>query len=68
MKHTLIDEAAKIVKNHNLLTNLVSKRVKQLKNGSKPLVESLEKLTLEDTALKEIIAGKLDYELFDEDK
>lgn len=65
MKHTLVNEAAKIISNPNLLTNLVSKRVKQLKNGSKPLVESLEKLSLEDIALKEIIAGKLDYVLFD---
>jgi DNA-directed RNA polymerase subunit omega len=37
--------------------------VKQLRRGSRPLVESLEKLTAEDTALREIIEGKIGYEL-----
>ena len=63
MKYALIDEAAKIIPNPNILINLVSKRVKQLKNGSDPLVHSLEKLTLEDIALREIIEKKITYEL-----
>lgn len=63
MKYTLVDEAAKVIGNLNLLINLVSKRVKQLKNGARPLVESLEKLTLEDIALREIIEKKLSYDV-----
>lgn len=59
----LIDQAAKVIPNANILINLVSKRVKQLRDGAKPLVWSLEKLTLEDTALREIIEGKITYEL-----
>jgi len=41
----------------------VSRRVKQLKRGNRPLVESLEKLSLEDIALREIMEGKISYEL-----
>ncbi len=37
--------------------------MKQLKRGSRPLVESLEKLSPEDIALREIIEGKISHEL-----
>ena len=47
----------------SILINVVSRRVKQLKRGNRPLVESLEKLSPEDTALREIIEGKISHEL-----
>lgn len=59
----LLDKASKVIPNPNILINLVSKRVKQLRDGSVPLVQSLERLTLEDTALREIIEGKITYNL-----
>ena len=59
----LLDKASKVIPNPNILVNLVSKRVKQLRDGSTPLVQSLERLTLEDTALREIIEGKITYNL-----
>lgn len=59
----LLDKASKVIPNPNILVNLVSKRVKQLQDGSTPLVQSLERLTLEDTALREIIEGKITYNL-----
>ena len=59
MKYALLDEAAKVVPNPDILVNLVSKRVKQLRNGAEPLVQSLEKLSLEDIALREVIEGKI---------
>lgn len=59
----LLDKASKVIPNPNILVNLVSKRVKQLRDGSVPLVQSLEKLTLEDTALREIVEGKITYNL-----
>ena len=37
--------------------------MKQLRRGSRPLVESLEKLSPEDIALREIVEGKISYEL-----
>jgi len=58
-----LKEAQQVVPDPNILVNLVSRRVKQLKYGQKPLVESLEKLDLEDIALREIIEGKISYEL-----
>ena len=60
---SLLEQASKVIPNPNILVNLVSKRVKQLRDGSVPLVQSLEKLTLEDTALREIIEGKITYNL-----
>ncbi len=64
MKDELLREASKVIKNPNILVNLVSKRMKQLKQGMEPLVESLGKLDLEDVALLEIIQGKITYELY----
>ncbi len=46
-----------------ILINVVSRRAKQLKSGYKPLVESLERLSAEDLALREIIEGKITYSL-----
>lgn len=64
MREDYIKEAQKIIPDPNILVNVVSRRVKQLKFGQKPLVESLERLSPEDTALREIIEGKIDYELY----
>ncbi|MDQ8188009.1 DNA-directed RNA polymerase subunit omega [Pelagicoccus sp. SDUM812002] len=63
MKDDLIKAARIIVRDPYILVNVVSRRVKQLRHGSKPLIESLEKLALEDVALREIIEGKISYEL-----
>lgn len=65
MRDDYLKEASKIINDANTIVNLVSKRVKQLKNGAKPLIHSLEKLDLEDIALKEIIDGKLEYSLYE---
>ena len=46
----------------------MSRRVKQLKYGARPTVESLEKLSLEDIALLEVIKGNLKYELYEAPK
>jgi DNA-directed RNA polymerase subunit omega len=61
-----IKEAQKVISDPNILINVVSRRVKQLKLGQRPLVESLERLSPEDTALREIIEGKITYELWDD--
>jgi DNA-directed RNA polymerase subunit omega len=47
----------------NILVNLVSRRVKQLRRGHRALIESLEKLSAEDIALREIIEGKISYQM-----
>lgn len=63
MRDDYIKEALKIVPDPNILVNVISRRVKQLKRGNRPLVESLEKLSPEDTALREVIEGKISCEL-----
>jgi DNA-directed RNA polymerase subunit omega len=63
MRDDYIKEALKVVSDPNMLINVVSRRVKQLRRGNRPLVESLEKLTPEDTALREVIEGKISFEL-----
>lgn len=63
MRDEYITSALKAIPDPNILINVVSRRVKQLKRGNRPLVESLEQLTPEDTALREVIEGKISYEL-----
>jgi len=66
MRDDYIKEAQKAIQDPNILINVVSRRVKQLKRGSRPLVESLEKLAPEDIALREIIEGKIKHEIPEE--
>jgi DNA-directed RNA polymerase subunit omega len=63
MRDDYIKEAQKVITDPNILINVVSRRVKQLRRGSRPLVESLEKLAPEDIALREIIEGKINHEI-----
>ena len=63
MRDDYLNAAQKVIEDPNVLINVVSRRVKQLKRGNRALVESLEKLSAEDTALREIIEGKISYEL-----
>lgn len=63
MRDDYLKEAQKIIPDANILINVISRRVKQLKRGHRPLVESLEKLDAEDIALREVIEGKISYEL-----
>ena len=63
MRDDYIKDALKVIPDPNILINVVSRRVKQLKRGNRPLVESLEKLAPEDIALREIIENKISFEL-----
>nr|WP_237702361.1 DNA-directed RNA polymerase subunit omega [Opitutus terrae] len=63
MRDDYIKDALKVIPDPNLLINVVSRRVKQLRRGNRPLVESLEKLSSEDVALREIIEGKISFEV-----
>lgn len=63
MRDDYLQAALKIIDDPNILVNVVSRRVKQLKRGNRALVESLEKLAPEDLALREIAEGKITYEL-----
>jgi len=63
MRDDYLQAALKVVDDPNILVNVISTRVKQLRRGSRPLVESLEKLSPEDIALREVMEGKITYEL-----
>jgi DNA-directed RNA polymerase subunit omega len=63
MRDDYLKNALKVIDDRNILVNVISRRVKQLRRGSRPLVESLEKLSAEDTALREVAEGKIAYEL-----
>jgi DNA-directed RNA polymerase subunit omega len=63
MRDDYIKEALKSIHDPNVLINVVSRRVKQLRRGNRPLVESLEKLSPEDVALREVIEGKISFDL-----
>lgn len=63
MRSDYLENALKVIDDPNVLINVVSRRVKQLKRGNRPLVVSLEKLSAEDTALREIAEGKITFEL-----
>ena len=62
MTTQLLQEAAQVIPNPQLLINVVSRRVRQLGLGHRPLVEASPRASLTDIALKEIIGGKLTYE------
>lgn len=63
MRDDYLQSALKVIDDPTILVNVVSRRVKQLRRGNRPLVESLERLSAEDTALREIAEGKITYEL-----
>lgn len=59
MKADLVDQAAEIVTDPQVLINIVSQRVRQLNTGRAPLVDTLPSMGAADIALTEIIEGKL---------
>ncbi len=62
MTSSLVDEASKIIPSQQVLINLVSKRVRQLTQGHRPMIEVGPRMGLSDIALQEIISGKITYE------
>lgn len=63
MRDDYLRAAQKKITDPMILVNVVSRRAKQLKSGYKPLIESLERLSAEDMALREIMEGKITYQL-----
>ena len=62
MKADLIKAASEVIPNQQILVNMVSRRVKQLCLGHRPLVEYAPGLLQADIALTEIINKKLIFE------
>ena len=67
MNAELCKKAAEKVGNPNVLVNLVSRRVRQLSSGggglSRPLIADADNLGAADIALREILEGKIGWEM-----
>jgi len=67
MNAELVKKALEKVFNPNVLVNLVSQRVRQLNSGfggwARPLVADVANLGAADIALREIIEGKMGFEM-----
>jgi DNA-directed RNA polymerase subunit omega len=61
MRTDYLLNASLVIDDPYILVNVVSRRVKQLRRGHRPLIESLEKLLPEDIALREIAERKITY-------
>ena len=62
MNAELVNAASKVITNQQILVNMVSRRVRQLTLGHRPLVEHAPGLREADIALTEIASGKLTFE------
>ena len=67
MNAELCKKAAEKVGNPNVLVNLISRRVRQLNSGgggvNRPLISNVGNLGVADIALREIIEGKMGWEV-----
>ena len=68
MTTSLLDEALKVIPSQQVLINVVSKRVRQLSQGHRPMVEVGARYDFGDIALREIIEGKLGWEPLTEEE
>jgi len=59
MKAQYIEEASKMIPESQVLINMVSRRVRQLNAGSRPLIEVDPGTGLADIALQEIAQGRV---------
>jgi DNA-directed RNA polymerase subunit omega len=62
MQSHLIDKALTVIKNEQYLINVISRRVRQLSNGHRPMIMPELRMGLADIALTEVIEGKLTFE------
>ena len=63
MKAELVEAAFKVITSPQIFVNMVSRRVRQLTLGHRPLVVCAPGLREADIALTEIANGKLTFEL-----
>ena len=62
MNPDLVKAASEVITNQQILVNMVSRRVRQLALGHRPLVEYAPGLREADIALTEIATAKLTFE------
>ena len=62
MQTHLLEKAAKVITSPQVLVNVISRRVRQLMDGHRPVVEVQPRMGLADIALSEVIEGRITYE------
>ncbi len=62
MNPQLVVEASKKISDPHILVNVISRRVRQLNAGNRPMVEAPVRMGFADIALEEIIQDKLTFE------
>jgi DNA-directed RNA polymerase subunit omega len=62
MQAHLLEKALTVIKSEPFLVNVISRRVRQLSNGHRPMIMAELRMGLADIALTEVIEGKLTYE------
>jgi len=78
MRDDYLQDARKVITDANILINVISKRVKQLRSTADYSVQPpkynhtlgdvFEKLSPEDIALREVIEGRISWEFRPEDR
>ena len=63
MKSQFLEAALQQVPNPHILINVVSRRVRQLVQGLRPLTATDGSMSFMDVALKEIAEGKISFKL-----
>ncbi len=62
MQPELLDKALLVITSQQCLVNVISRRVRQLTNGHRPMIEPGLRMGFADIALTEVIEGKLSFE------
>jgi len=62
MQAHLLEKALLVIKSEQYLVNVISRRVRQLTNGHRPMIEAGPRMGFADIALTEVIEGKLTFE------
>ena len=62
MNSELVKAASEVIRSQQILVNVVSRRVRQLSLGHRPMIEFAPGLGHADIALTEIVQGKLTFE------
>jgi DNA-directed RNA polymerase subunit omega len=65
VRNDYFQEALKVVDDPYILINMIWSRVRMLRTGNPPVVESPDGLANEDIAMREIIEGRITYVLGD---
>ena len=65
MNVEICKKALEKVGNPNVLVNLVSRRVRQLTAGGRPLIIATAGMGAADISMMEIVEGKMDWELLE---